>query len=322
MSIFGIGQAVGLEVGKKTIRAAGVKKSRGGMPEAQWLSELALPKGLVLNSFTEPNITDVPEFAGYLRKLLGLSGHGGGRLNVALPDYVSRVYVLDYDMLQAKKDETEQMIKWRLKKLLPIDIDQAALRYQYLGKFRTGDKDQHRFLVSIIKADILAQYEQAFKEAGVKADRIEISTFALWNLFEGYITRSAGGPSSFALMNISGGRLTVIVFDCGVPHFLRLKDLGGFEPQSEEVDPIRVLRELTASLTYYKENFAETEVRTVFITGDAAGLGVIAAGIEGNSELKAEVLNFEKAISRGGGISIDADALHAFGAACGAASGA
>lgn len=309
---------VGIEIGQRTMRAAGVRTGAGSL-RLDWRGEAELPAGLLLDSFTEPNITDVPRFVELLRGLVKGAGHAGRRVGVALPDYVSRVSILDFEALQGKRDETEQMLKWRLKKVLPFDIDQAALRYQYLGRFAAdGAADKHRFLVSLIKSDILAQYEVAMKEAGLKPEVIELSSFAVWNLFHDHVLGEAGDTDGFALLNISGGKLTVMVFNRGVPHFLRLKDigkLGNSEEGSDGLDVMRVLRELDASLTFYKENYSPTPVGRVYVAGDAPLLGEIAAEVRDNSTISVSVLEPEKVMLGGR----DARPLFAYGAACGAA---
>jgi len=314
MGLFGTGTGFGIEVGQRVIRAARIKGGSGGVRRIDMVGSAEMPEGLMLDSFTEPNITDLPAFVETLKRLLASMRHRGGGIGVALPDFVSRVSVLDFETVQAKQEETERMIRWRLKKLLPFDVDLATLRHQYLGRFRTGDKDQHRFLVSIIKADILRQYEAAFKEAGVRTARVGMSSFALWNLYHDHIAREVGGLPNFALMGISGTKMTVIVFDQGAPHFLRLKDLGRLDADGPDGGPgtRSIVKELSASLTFYKENFGRAPVTRVFVTGDFAGLG--AAADEAGTAVQAEVslLDIEKTLQGGAGLSF-------YGAACGAA---
>jgi Tfp pilus assembly PilM family ATPase len=318
--LLGIRPGLGLEVGQNVLRAVGLR-TRGGSYRMDGMASLALPDGLLLDSFTDPNIADFPGFVAQLKKLFSALGSRGKTVGVALPDYVSRVSVLDFESLHGNEEETERVIRWRLKKLTPFDVDQAAVRYQHLGKVRKDDKDQHRFLVSIIRSNILAQYEAAFKEAGLRPQCIEISSFAVWNIFHPLVMKEMEGPANFALMNIFGRKMTVIVFNNGLPHFLRLKDLGKLEQTAGEDGPMGVtgvLRELNASLVYYKENYAETQVSKVFVAGDYPGLGGIAGEVRGGGT-HAAVLELGKVVQLGAGASRPSDELLAYGAACGAA---
>ncbi len=278
---------------------------------------MELPAGILLNSFTEPNITDIPSFVGLVERLVQKAGRRVRGVNVALPDHISRVSILDFDSLQGKKDEVEKMLRWRVKKLLPFDVDQAAMRYQYLGKFKSNDKDQHRFLVSIIKSDILSQYELVFREAGLKPIVIDLSSFCVWNLYEDFIAKDSAGLSCFAVMMLTGGKLSVMVFERGVPHFFRLKDMGGFDGEENGMAVTRILRELNASLTFYKENYGDLPVEKVYMTADDPDrIKLIADEVGKNSTLKTAVLDLGLALERWGGNEYSSPA---FSAACGAA---
>jgi len=316
MGLFGSRVAAGFEVGQGTLRAAVLRRG-GARPGISWAAQVELPPGLLLNSFTEPNITDFPVFVGLVERLFQPAGRRVSGINVALPDHVSRVSILEFDSLQGKKDEVEQMLRWRLKKLLPFEVDQAAMRYQYLGKFQANEKNQHRFLVSIIKSDILSQYELAFREAGLKPMVIDLSSFCVWNLYEDFIKIDSEGLKCFAVMMLTGGKLTVIVFERGVPHFFRLKDMGGFDGEEEGLAVIRILRELNASLTFYKENYGDLPVEKVYMTADDSDrIKLIAEEVDKNSSLRTAVLDLGQVLDRGGTKEYSSPA---FGAACGAA---
>lgn len=316
MGLFGGKATAGLEVGQRVLRAVSLKGG-GARPGIAWASQVEIPAGILLNSFTEPNITDVPSFVGLVERLVQKAGRRVRAVNVALPDHVSRVSILDFDSLQGKKDEVEQMLRWRVKKLLPFDVDQAAMRYQYLGKFKSNDKDQHRFLVSIIKSDILSQYELVFREAGLKPIAIDLSSFCVWNLYEDFITKDSAGLSCFAIMMLTGGKLSVMVFEQGVPHFFRLKDMGGFDGEENGMTVTRILRELNASLTFYKENYGDLPVEKVYMTADDSDrIKLIADEVGKNSTLKTTVLDLGLALEKWGGKEYSSPA---FSAACGAA---
>ncbi|HEY3346407.1 MAG TPA: pilus assembly protein PilM [Nitrospirota bacterium] len=308
---------VGLELGQRMVRAAAVKKGRDAFT-LEWTAEGIVPPGMLVDSFTEPNIPDIKAFSDLLRELFARARRSGARINVALPDYVSRITIMDFDNLPAKKADVDQMIKWRLKKVTPFDIELASLRSQYLGKFAGKEKDQHRFLISTIKTDIIEEYEQAVKAAGLKPEGLGLSSFSIWNLYHDFILNEAGGQGNFALMNLIGGKLTVMVFDRGVPHFLRLKDLGKADgAQALNADVNRVMRELSASLTYYRENFADTPVARVYITGDDGGLKDLSVKIRENTPIDARVLDIEKVV-KSGKAPVGA-LLLSYSAACGAA---
>ncbi len=311
--MFSLKKNLGLEISQKALRAVKLKKN-GGAFEVQWLKEAPLPDGLVQDSFTEPNLRDIPEFTAAVKGLLNGNARGS-HTAVALPDYIARVQVLDFDSAP-KKDDAEQMLKWRLKKILPFEIDLATLRWQYLGKFIVNEKEQHRYLASIIKTEILSQYRNALSGAGLNTKRLGLATFSIWNLFSANVVRELGNEADFALMNLSAGKLSVIIFSKGSPHFMRLKDLGKLDDSGEyPLDVIRILRELNASLVYYKENFSSAPVRTVYITGDAGGVDELTKEASARSGIDARAFSLASAVQPGAAVNLPA----CFSAACGAA---
>ena len=102
----------------------------------------------------------------------------------------------------------------------------------------------------------------------------------MWNLFRANVLKELGEDANFAVMNLAAGKLSVIIFHKGSPHFMRLKDLGKLDESSENggIDIIRVLRELNASLVYYRENFSSSSIKTVYISGDAGGIESAGGG--------------------------------------------
>ena len=317
----GGGITLGYEVGQRTLRAALVRRG-GGRLRLDWKGEQELPEGLLTDSLTEPNINDMRAFGEAARGLARQAGYRGKAIGVALPDYVSRVTILDFDAVPGKKAETEQMIRWRHKKVLPFDADLAALRFQYLGRFATKEKEQHRYLAAIIKSDILAQYEQAFTGTGLRPVNMETASFAVWNLYHDVVQARSGGDDHVALINVSGGKLTVLVFGGGVIHFLRLKDLSKFEQAGLEnggMTATRLLRELNATVTYYRENFGEAPVSKVFITGDFGPLEEMADEIRKRTDSEAIVLELGQAVQAGRSAVESGPSLRPFSAACGAA---
>lgn len=320
MGLFTSRTSSGLEISATGLRSAEVRR-RDGTIALAGLDSANLAGGILVESFTEPNIKDMPSFVGALKSFVRKGGGIRKSLNVALPDNVARSVILEFDSLPAKQEDTESMIRWRFKKLVPFNIEKAALQHQYLGGFRDEGTQKHRFLASVIKSEVLSQYESAFGAAGIKPDRIVISSFAVWNLYHDFLVKESGVARNFALMNVSGGKMAVMVFERGVIRFIRLKDLGAFDEAGgggllTESFP----RELHASLTYYKENFSGVPVGLLFIAGDMDGVDRVATELSEKAAMDVRVLNLADAVEVGGlaqGVSHGMK----YSAACGAAAG-
>jgi type IV pilus assembly protein PilM len=317
--MLGGGLGIGVDIKSSGIRGAAVRLS-GQSRLAQRLVHVGLGAGVLAESFTEPNVSDMAAFVTALSELAGRLGPGAGKLSVALPDHAARVVMVDFDVLPDKRDETEKVLRWRLKKLLPYDVEKAELRYQYLGASGEAGAVRHRFLTTLITEDILRQYESAFRAAGLKVRSIGLASFAGWNLYRDLIMAGSGDARAVALMNLLGGKMTVMVFEGGVPRFFRLKDLGMSEGASGggAVDSGRLVRELSASLTFYRENFGGPPVGRVFVAGELSGMAKVAEGIAAGQELPVRLLRPTDAVEVAAG-AVPEGGADPYGVACGAA---
>ena len=94
-----------------------------------------------------------------------------------LPDTSSRLTVLDFDRLPNDEKERLQLIRFRLKKAVPFDVQNARIAYQ-AWKTDSG----FAVLVAITPAEIVEQYEQALKSTGLQPGYVSLSTVVALNL--------------------------------------------------------------------------------------------------------------------------------------------
>jgi type IV pilus assembly protein PilM len=93
---------------------------------------------------------------------------------LVLPDAAVRVLLLDFDQLPAKAPEALAVVRFRLKKLLPFDADDAVVSYQVMSQ----NKNLVRVLAVAVPKDVLAAYESMVREAGFEPGAVLPSTLA------------------------------------------------------------------------------------------------------------------------------------------------
>jgi len=301
------------------IRLAVVRRKGG--TTADVLKTFRLPPGLLNESFGEPNLSDPDDFSKILGNAIKSCGVNSRKVKVALPDFTFRVFVLDFDTLPKKADETAAVINLRLRKLVPFDIGEATVRHQYLGAHKGENTTKHRFLVTLINGMVLKQYEKCFAGAGLRPTHIGVSSLLVWNLYHDIIKKEVGERRSYALMMVSGRRISVLVLEKGTPRFFRLKDLGLQENAGagDVPEPLSIMRELGASLTFYKENFSTTPVELVYTSCSNGILSGIREALGENPPLNLRPLSLENALSIPVKAGVDKDELYEFNAVCAAA---
>ena len=162
------------------IRPEGVVVARGES-SAGTLTAVAradLRPGLVLPSLKPGNLPDRPAVVTALRRAFdAISARGADRsryVTVIVPDAAVRVLLLDFDALPSKPAEALPIVRFRLKKLLPFDVEHALVSYQIMS----SERSLLRVLAVAIPQEVLAEYEAAIAEAGLQAGVVLPSTLA------------------------------------------------------------------------------------------------------------------------------------------------
>jgi len=137
-----------------------------------------LAAGAVAPSLKPGNIVDrVAVTAAIGRALEGLGLRPNSRdadITLIVPDAAVRVLLLDFDALSSKLAEALPIIRFRLKKLLPFDADDAMVTFQIMSSGKSGV----RVLAAAIPRDVLSEYETAVREAGFEPGCVLPSTLA------------------------------------------------------------------------------------------------------------------------------------------------
>src|SRR5438552_3962243 len=138
---------------------AGRVSDNGEMVETCGSRELA--PGSVVPDMIEANLRDRNSVYQTIRDSLASVGGRSRDVIAVLPDAAVRVALLDFDALPAKPDEAEAVVRFRLKKSLPFDVDKAKVSYhaQITGK-------GVRVVAAVVLSNVLEDYEAAFREAG------------------------------------------------------------------------------------------------------------------------------------------------------------
>jgi type IV pilus assembly protein PilM len=164
-----------------------------------------------------------------VRKALEAVALRGREVTLVVPDAAVRVLLLDFDALPSKALEALPVVRFRLKKLLPFDADDAAISYQVMAT----SKGIVRVVAVAMPREVLAEYEAVVREAGFEPGAILPSTLAAL----------AGLPENDAPMlvvNAGHQGVTTAIVKAGVLLLHRSVDLrvefGTADPRPIEVE--------------------------------------------------------------------------------------
>ena len=133
-----------------------------------------LPPGALLPGIGEPNLRLPNLIAAAIRTALDGVSPRTRAVTLVIPDTVVRVFVLDFDSLPAKPAEAFPVLRFRLRKMVPFDVEHAGLSYQVLVE----KKDEVKVLAAVLPGPVLAEYEAAVRAAGYEPGAVLPSSLA------------------------------------------------------------------------------------------------------------------------------------------------
>lgn len=138
---------------------AGRAADSGQVLELCSTSELA--PGCVVPDLTENNLRERNSVVSALRDALEGVGGRGRDVVAVLPDAAVRVVLLDFETLPDNRLEAEGVVRFRLRKSLPFDVDKATVSYHA----QTSSSGM-RVVAAVALNSVIEDYETAFREAG------------------------------------------------------------------------------------------------------------------------------------------------------------
>lgn len=136
-----------------------------------------LAPGALVPSLDEPdkpNLRAPEAVAAAIRDALSQVAPRSRAVTLVLPDTLVRVFVLDFDSMPAKASEAVSVVRFRLRKMVPFDVEPAGVSYQVLAQ----NESECRVLAAVVPGPILAEYETAVRDAGYEPGAVISSSLA------------------------------------------------------------------------------------------------------------------------------------------------
>jgi type IV pilus assembly protein PilM len=181
--------------------------------------------GVLLVSPLHDNIQQPQVLLDYIHAIAPGNGRKR-RAAVILPDYCARVAVLDFDTFPTHPDEQQALVRFRLKKSVPFEVETAVVSYLQQPRPIGQTDAKIEILAAVIASDIVTQYEAPFRAAGFQPGLVTTSSLAALNLL------AAGGIT--LLVKLSGRILSVLVLRENTVNLSRCIEMEGGELEDIE----------------------------------------------------------------------------------------
>src|SRR5215831_16081249 len=193
--------------------------SEAGIAAARILSraELAfqpLKPGTISVSPLRENVEDPDEFVMAVRALAATQAARKKKdVALILPDYSARIAVLDFDQFPSDPKEQASLIRFRVKRSVPFDVESAAMSYSVQG----AEKGRVDVVAVIAPLEIVSRYEAPFRTAGMNPGLVTMSSLAALEL--------APDRGLSVLATLTGRILTLTVRDKAILKLTRCVEL-------------------------------------------------------------------------------------------------
>ena len=198
-----------------------------------------LKYGTLTVSPLKENVVDTDDFMMAVRALSGTQS-ARKRKDVALilPDFSARISVLDFDNFPTDAKEQASLIRFRLKRSVPFDVETAAMSYWVQSE---GNKKVDAVVV-MAPVEIVARYESPFRTAGMNPGLVTTSSLAALEL--------APQIGLSVMAKLTGRVLTVLVRDKSALKLVRCLEMPSAE--LEDVDAV-----LAPTFVYVEDSMGE-----------------------------------------------------------------
>jgi type IV pilus assembly protein PilM len=251
------------------ISEAGIAAARVGARTE--LEFRPLKAGTLSVSPLKENVSDPDEFMAAVKAFSGTQAMRKRRdIALILPDYSARIAVLDFDSFPTDPKEQLSLVRFRVKRSVPFDVESAAVSY-----FAQPSADKKVDLVVVMAPlEIVARYESPFRTAGWNPGLVTASCLAALEL--------APDHGLNVVAKLTGHTLTVLVRQKSVLKLVRCLEL----PSAELEDVSAVL---LPTFVYMEDNLGGRPERLI-LCGFGAQSDEAQRRFQEELEVEAEVM--------------------------------
>lgn len=206
-----------------------------------------LPLGSVMPSTIETNVAQPDAVRAALRRVFSRVPPGHAPIALLVPDFVVRVFILPFDNLPRRADEARSLLRWRLKKSVPFDVEETVVSWTR----QTGRDGSLEVVIAVARQQIVREYEQIAESLGAHPGVVLGSTLATVPLLE--------ERGSTLLVRLSGRTLTTVVTNGSNLCVYRSTEMPA---EAKLLQPQAVLDEVFPAVAYYQDTWGSSIDRT------------------------------------------------------------
>ncbi len=305
---------IGLDIGSSYIKIARIDDVRAGY-ELALFDIMPLQPGIV----SEGVIVDKANLIKSLKELLNKTGIKKEDAVICVSGH-SSIVIKTISLPLMTEEELAASIKYEAEQYMPFDINEVYLDFEILGP-RQGS-DQMEVVIAAVKRDVMNDYVDSVKAAGLSVIIVDTDSFALSNACE--VNYDISELNNIALINIGASITNINILQNGIPTFTRHIAIGSSVHTErlessldisredaerikkghsiEDISPERIheilitasdeiYAEIYKSFEYYKSSIGEADINRIILSGGASLIKGFPEGMEERLGIKVEVID-------------------------------
>ncbi len=178
-------------------------------------------------SLVTPQLVNEGNLAETIRRMRNETGRWD-KVSLLLPDAWFRINIVDLPSLPAKAADALDVVRWSLKRTLPIPPEQLRVTYSVLS--RTGEAAKV-LVLSALEATLTA-IEKVLNGAGLDVVLVEPLGLNIWNAIT---VRETETTADRLFLYVRDADFTTAVFRGSQPLFIRSRNISGERTVEQEI---------------------------------------------------------------------------------------
>ncbi len=202
------------------------------------VSARTIPPGSIVPGLAASNITNGNALRQAISDALAAVGPRSRELIAVVPDAAIRIVLLDFEELPERRQDADAVVRFRLKKSLPFDADEAALSYDV-----RRSNGSIKLIAAVAPSTVLAEYEAAFRDLGYSPGIVLPSMLASLGAID------AAAPALVLKVDAQTSSVAIVKGD----DLLLYRTLEN--PHGSRLDAATIADDIYPSLVFFQDNY-------------------------------------------------------------------
>jgi len=231
-----------------------------------------LERGIIQPSFDKSNIKKPALLEGRIKRELGKLRISDQKAAFLLPELSLKAFVFSFDSLPASRQDRERIIRFRVKKQIPLLPDDARFSFDVI---KTG-ANMKKILVAVAKSSVIREYEDFFSRFNLRVRTVGVPTLSLQSLL------NTQKEKDVLLINIEEDSLCLVAAINSEIALYRLKPfLSGFQAS---ISPDQVAESIVKEVentVHFIEDKEERKIQSFWLrVGFLEGEGEVISSLQ------------------------------------------